>query len=87
MHSVEQVGQFAERDGPGLMRVLVVFVVEIIGQDVVTLAMGFGELGFFFAFELSLEHRGQRGMKAEEGWADAGNGFGFDEGCRFELAA
>ena len=84
---VQQIGQFAAGDGPGLMRVLSVFAIEVVRQGVVPLAMGRGQGVALAGLQAGPEHGGQRGMEAEEGRADARNVFGFDQGGGFQLAA
>ena len=82
---LKQIGQFATGDGPDLMRVLDVFVVEVVRQSVVPLAVGGGQGLTLVGLQARPKDRGQRGMEAKKRGADARNALGFDQGRRFQL--
>ena len=84
---VQQIGQFPAGDGPGLMRVLIVFIIEVAHKAIVPLAMGPGQGVPLAGRQAGPEHGGQGGMEAEEGRADARNALSFDQGGGFQLAA
>ena len=82
---LKQIGQFATGDGPDLMRVLDVFVVEVVRQSVVPLAVGGGQGLTLVGLQARPKDRGQRGMEAKKRRPDARNALGFDQGRRFQL--
>ena len=87
MDGVEQVGEFPPRDGPRLVRIAVVFSVEIAGEGVIPLAVGGAPLVALRGVELRPEHRGQGGVKPEKRHGHPQNLLRLDERRRLQLPA
>ena len=62
-------------------------VVEVVGQCVIALPMGQGQAGLLVGVQSGPEQRGQGGVEAQEGRADAGDALGLDQCGGLQLPA